>query len=167
MMGGHKYKKALYALAISCLANGVTSQTQQSSWNDWQEDIQTPINNMRPQGDGKGGNTRQITLDITDQLDALDGGKERLVYAINGRPFNGGEPIFLEEGEEVEIELNNFSDQLNTSTTLHAHGIEQIGSQFNDGVPGVSQNVSFLILLIRKTLVNKEKGHQTRREFYL
>lgn len=130
-----RHKSTIFTTLLSLLA---LSHSQSLDWS-WQHDLETPIDeHMRPEGDGKGGNTRYITLNITDEMASLDGDEERQVYAINGRPFNAGEAIFLEEDEEVEIELNNNSEELNTSTTLHAHGIEQIGSVYNDGVPGVS-----------------------------
>ncbi|EOR01328.1 Laccase-1 [Wallemia ichthyophaga EXF-994] len=133
--------KHLYTIFATLLSLLTITKTQSLGWK-LQHDLQGPIQQpMRPEGDGRGGNTRYITLNITDELASLDGDDERYVYAVNGRAFNGGEAIFLEEDEEVEIELNNNSKELNTSTTLHAHGIEQIGSVYNDGVPGVSQNV--------------------------
>ena len=136
-----KHSFRILSTLLSLLALGV-AQGGGPQPPSWQQSLEMPIHShMRPEGDGKGGNTRYITLNITDELASLDGDKERYVYAINGRAFNGGEAIFLEEDEEVEIEVNNLSDTLNTSTTLHAHGIEQIGSVYNDGVPGVSQNV--------------------------
>lgn len=80
--------------------------------------------------------TRKFTLNITEVLTNLDGGKSRNMFAINGQPFNGAEPLVVDEDDVVEIEyINNAS----TNSTLHAHGIVQQGTMYSDGVPGVSQ----------------------------
>ncbi|TIB68511.1 hypothetical protein E3Q23_03673 [Wallemia mellicola] len=78
----------------------------------------------------------KFTLNVTEVLTTLDGGKLRNMFAINGKPFYGAQPLVIDEDDVVEIEyINNAS----SNTTLHAHGIVQQGTMYSDGVPGVSQ----------------------------
>ncbi|TIA88158.1 hypothetical protein E3P81_03635 [Wallemia ichthyophaga] len=79
---------------------------------------------------------KKITLEVTEMVTSLDGGKPREMFAINGRPFNGAEPIVVDEDDVVEIDYIN---NAHTNTTLHAHGITQSGTIWSDGVPGVTQ----------------------------
>lgn len=81
-------------------------------------------------------NVRKITLNVTETITSLDGGKPRSMFAINGRPFNGAEPLIIDEDDIVQIDyLNN----AHTNSTLHAHGITQRDTFWSDGVPGVTQ----------------------------
>lgn len=125
---------------LSVLA-ALTSMVVCQQYPSLEDELNTPLDEKRPHGDGKGGDTKKVVLEVTESQDSLDGDSERKVYAINGRPFNGGDAIYLDEDQEIEIEVINNVAEDGPPTTLHAHGIEQISTQFNDGVPGVSQTL--------------------------
>lgn len=57
------------------------------------------------------------------------------VPAINGQ--FPGPTIYATEGDEIEVLVRNQLENANTS--IHYHGIRQIGSTESDGVPGVTQ----------------------------
>lgn len=60
-------------------------------------------------------------------------------HVRNGILMNGqfpGPTLELNQGDNVEFIVHNF---LPFATTVHAHGIEQRGTPWSDGVPGVSQ----------------------------
>ncbi|RHZ59020.1 multicopper oxidase [Aspergillus thermomutatus] len=45
-------------------------------------------------------------------------------------------PLYLRQGDDVEFMVDN---QLPFATTIHFHGIDQTGTPWSDGVPGLSQ----------------------------
>ncbi|KAJ5374028.1 Multicopper oxidase type 2 [Penicillium concentricum] len=79
--------------------------------------------------------TKKFELNLTWDTKAPDG-VERQQALINGQ-FPGPSLIF-DEGDNVEVTVNNF---LPFNTTMHWHGIEQQGTSWSDGVPGVSQRL--------------------------
>ncbi|KAL2698464.1 hypothetical protein AAEP93_009852 [Penicillium crustosum] len=79
--------------------------------------------------------TKKFELNLTWDTKAPDG-VERQQALINGQ-FPGPSLIF-DEGDNVEVTVNNF---LPYNTTMHWHGIEQQGTSWSDGVPGVSQRL--------------------------
>ncbi|KAI0768684.1 Cupredoxin [Trametes elegans] len=73
---------------------------------------------------------------VSEGLRNPDGGKERMVYLINGE--FPGKPLYLDQGDKVEMNVHaNTTEGL----TVHFHGISQQGTPWSDGVPGVSQRV--------------------------
>ncbi|KIY43564.1 hypothetical protein FISHEDRAFT_52806 [Fistulina hepatica ATCC 64428] len=78
--------------------------------------------------------TVQYEVVVSEGTANPDGAKERMVYLINGA--FPGEQFTLDENDDVQVfVVNNAS----TPFTMHFHGIDQIGTPFSDGVPGVSQ----------------------------
>lgn len=60
-------------------------------------------------------------------------------HVRNGILMNGqfpGPTLELNQGDDVEFIVHN---SLPFATTIHAHGIDQVGTPWSDGVPGVSQ----------------------------
>ncbi|KAJ5693629.1 hypothetical protein N7536_004041 [Penicillium majusculum] len=71
-------------------------------------------------------------------------GVSRPVISTNGQ--FPGPPLRINQGDSVEFLVDN---RCPFNTTIHFHGIEQLGTPWSDGVPGVSQrsirpNTSFL-----------------------
>lgn len=82
----------------------------------------------------KTGFTRRYTLTITSQTIDFDG-TPKPAFAINGK--TPGEPIIANWGDDVEVTVvNGLSDN---ATTIHWHGIRQVGTNDQDGVPGVTE----------------------------
>ncbi|KAJ5824097.1 Multicopper oxidase type 2 [Penicillium robsamsonii] len=79
--------------------------------------------------------TKKFELNLTWGTEAPDG-VERQQALINGQ--FPGPPLIFDEGDNVEVTVNNF---LPFNTTMHWHGIEQQGTSWSDGVPGVSQRL--------------------------
>ncbi|CAI7620928.1 unnamed protein product [Penicillium glandicola] len=79
--------------------------------------------------------TKKFELNLTWDTKAPDG-VERQQALINGQ--FPGPPLIFDEGDNVEVTVNNF---LPFNTTMHWHGIEQQGTSWSDGVPGVSQRL--------------------------
>ncbi|PLW16166.1 hypothetical protein PCANC_19095 [Puccinia coronata f. sp. avenae] len=77
--------------------------------------------------------TRRYTLTVTETTAALDGFL-RPVLAINNQI--PGPLIEANEGDRLEITVIN---QMNISLTMHWHGLYQNGSNWEDGVTGVTQ----------------------------
>ncbi|KAJ6082566.1 hypothetical protein N7499_007440 [Penicillium canescens] len=78
---------------------------------------------------------RRFVLNLTWDTRAPDG-VERKQALINGQ-FPGS-PLLMDEGDKVEVTVNNY---LPYNTTIHYHGLEQQGTSWSDGVPGVSQRL--------------------------
>ncbi|CAG8925708.1 unnamed protein product [Penicillium salamii] len=78
---------------------------------------------------------KKFELDLTWSSRAPDG-VERQQILVNGQ--FPGPPLIFDEGDDVEVTVNNF---LQSDTTVHYHGIEQQGTSWSDGVPGVSQKL--------------------------
>ncbi|TRM69923.1 Cupredoxin [Schizophyllum amplum] len=82
----------------------------------------------------KVGGTLHYDVVVSEGVANPDGGKERMVYLINGH--YPAKPLFLDQGDDVEIfVLVNISEAM----TMHFHGIDQHGTPWSDGVPGISQ----------------------------
>lgn len=80
------------------------------------------------------GKTKKYTLTITKENLDFDGSLKES-FAINGK--TPGEPIVANWGDIVEVTVvNGLSDN---ATTIHWHGIRQIGTNDQDGVPGVTE----------------------------
>lgn len=78
--------------------------------------------------------TVHYEIDLTWGPAAPDG-HQRNVILMNGQPAPG--PLLeLHEGDNVEILVHN---HLSFEETVHWHGIEQVGTPWSDGVPGLSQ----------------------------
>ncbi|KAJ6002421.1 hypothetical protein N7451_004968 [Penicillium sp. IBT 35674x] len=77
--------------------------------------------------------TKQFELNLTWELGAPDG-VAREQFLVNGQ--FPGPPLIMDEGDNIEVTVNNFTP---FNTTIHYHGIEQTGTPWSDGVPGVSQ----------------------------
>ncbi|KAJ5312082.1 hypothetical protein PENANT_c011G07955 [Penicillium antarcticum] len=82
-----------------------------------------------------------VTLSWTNRTVA---GVSRPVIAMNGQ--YPGPPLNINQGDNVQFLVDN---RCPFNATVHFHGIEQIGTPWSDGVPGVSQrsispNTTFL-----------------------
>ncbi|KAJ5924316.1 hypothetical protein N7466_008503 [Penicillium verhagenii] len=77
--------------------------------------------------------TKHFELNLTWESRAPDG-VAREQFLVNGQ--FPGPPLIMDEGDNVQVTVNNFSP---FNTTIHYHGIEQKGTPWSDGVPGVSQ----------------------------
>ncbi|KAJ6103637.1 hypothetical protein N7486_003859 [Penicillium sp. IBT 16267x] len=77
--------------------------------------------------------TKQFELNLTWESWAPDG-VAREQFLVNGQ--FPGPPLIMDEGDNIEVTVNNFTP---FNTTIHYHGIEQEGTPWSDGVPGVSQ----------------------------
>ncbi|OGE51743.1 hypothetical protein PENARI_c012G11556 [Penicillium arizonense] len=78
---------------------------------------------------------KRFVLNLTWDTRAPDG-VERKQALINGQ--FPGPPLLMDEGDKVEVTVNNY---LPYNTTIHYHGLEQQGTSWSDGVPGVSQRL--------------------------
>ncbi|KAJ5668313.1 laccase TilA [Penicillium maclennaniae] len=74
----------------------------------------------------------EVNLTWADWHDAP--GTPRKMIFTNGQ-FPGPE-LRLHQGDNVEFYVNN---NLPNATTIHFHGIDQLGTPWSDGVPGLSQ----------------------------
>jgi len=82
----------------------------------------------------KTGETKRYLLTITNELISFDG-TPKASFAINGK--TPGEPIVANWGDMVEVTIvNGLTDN---ATAIHWHGIRQIGTNDQDGVPGVTE----------------------------
>ncbi|MCJ1286312.1 hypothetical protein MMC26_005657 [Xylographa opegraphella] len=75
----------------------------------------------------------QFKLDLTWETYSPDGNARQMVL-MNGQ-FPGPQ-LNLDYGDDVEVVVYN---NLPTEATVHFHGIEQLGTPWSDGVPGISQ----------------------------
>lgn len=73
------------------------------------------------------------TMKFTWEVGAPNGNARKMIK-INGK--FPGPSIIADEGDIIEVKVDN---QLPFNTTIHWHGIEQRGSPWSDGVPGLSQ----------------------------
>ncbi|GAB1522214.1 hypothetical protein RhiTH_005326 [Rhizoctonia solani] len=76
---------------------------------------------------------RQYTLVVTHSNIAPDG-VSRSAWLVNGT--TPGPTIVADEGDQLSINVINKGDE---PITIHWHGIEQLGTPWSDGVPGVTQ----------------------------
>ncbi|KDQ18298.1 hypothetical protein BOTBODRAFT_28712 [Botryobasidium botryosum FD-172 SS1] len=79
--------------------------------------------------------TRKYDLEITKGYNAPDG-ITRMAYLVNGQ--TPGPEIRARQGDDLEISVTNASP---VNFTIHFHGIEQEGTPWSDGVPGVTQRM--------------------------
>ncbi|KAJ5788527.1 Multicopper oxidase type 2 [Penicillium paradoxum] len=79
--------------------------------------------------------TKKFELNLRWSSSAPDG-VEREHALINGQ--FPGPPLIFDQGDNIEVTVNNY---LPFNTTMHWHGIEQLGTSWSDGVPGVSQRL--------------------------
>jgi len=84
------------------------------------------------------------------------------VYLINGQ--QPGPLIEAEEGDDLEVFVNN---QLSVETTIHWHGLLQTGTPDMDGVPGVTQVSTRLVLLRSEANICSSVPNPIRRQFHL
>ncbi|CEL63522.1 Laccase-1 OS=Emericella nidulans (strain FGSC A4 / ATCC 38163 / CBS 112,46 / NRRL 194 / M139) GN=yA PE=2 SV=3 [Rhizoctonia solani AG-1 IB] len=76
---------------------------------------------------------RQHTLTVTNGTSNADG-YTRSSFLINGQ--TPGPHFVWDEGDDVSVTvINNAGDPI----TIHWHGIEQFGTPWSDGVPGLTQ----------------------------
>jgi len=81
------------------------------------------------------GQTKKFNLVIEDAVVDFDGTGAKPAFTINGK--TPGEAIVANWGDMVEITVTN---KLTTnSTTIHWHGIRQLGTNDQDGVPGITE----------------------------
>jgi FtsP/CotA-like multicopper oxidase with cupredoxin domain len=59
---------------------------------------------------------------------------ERPLFLVNGQ--SPGPTLEIDQGDRVVVRVQNNSP---SKTSIHFHGIEQIGTPWSDGVPGVTQ----------------------------
>ncbi|KAG8700117.1 hypothetical protein FRC08_004918 [Ceratobasidium sp. 394] len=76
---------------------------------------------------------RQYALNITHGTIAPDGVSRR-AWLVNGA--TPGPTIVADEGDQVSVKVINNGDE---PITIHWHGIEQQGTPWSDGVPGITQ----------------------------
>ena len=76
-----------------------------------------------------------FTIDVTWQATDPSKGISRNAILTNGSM--PGPPLKLKVGDCVDFVVNN---NLPNVTSVHFHGIRQLGSAWSDGVPGVSQD---------------------------
>lgn len=81
------------------------------------------------------GDTRYYRLVLTQGFVDADNNGARPVYLINGK--TPGEAIEANWGDIVVIEVDNqIGDNI---TSIHWHGVRQVGTNDQDGVPGVTE----------------------------
>ncbi|RVX69828.1 hypothetical protein B0A52_05662 [Exophiala mesophila] len=80
------------------------------------------------------GETKKYVLTLTEQVTIHDG-ISSTQFAINGK--SPGEPIVANWGDMVEVTVVN--GLTSNATTIHWHGIRQVGTNDQDGVPGISE----------------------------
>ncbi|KAE8452253.1 hypothetical protein EG329_000953 [Mollisiaceae sp. DMI_Dod_QoI] len=81
----------------------------------------------------KRGRTVHFSLKLTWEKGAPDGFEREMIFMNGQFP---GPTLNIVEGDDVEFAVTN---NLPFGTTIHFHGIEQFGTPWSDGVPGLSQ----------------------------
>ncbi|KAF8681336.1 multicopper oxidase family [Rhizoctonia solani] len=76
---------------------------------------------------------RQHTLELTYSTNNADG-TIRESWLINGQ--TPGPHLVWDEGDDISVKVINKGHE---PVTMHWHGIEQVGSLWSDGVPGLTQ----------------------------
>ncbi|GKZ88736.1 hypothetical protein CBS63078_10198 [Aspergillus niger] len=79
------------------------------------------------------GRVVQFQLDLTYEDVSVAGDVHKAIVSNGQVP---GPTLWLKQGDDVEFLVNN---SMSISTTVHFHGIEQLGTPWSDGVPGLSQ----------------------------
>ncbi|ORZ00330.1 multicopper oxidase-domain-containing protein [Syncephalastrum racemosum] len=81
---------------------------------------------------------RRFDLNITSNLLNPDCHTGLIPAPLVNNQFQGP-AIRVAQGDDVEITVRNMMDEPSASTSVHFHGIRQIGTVESDGVPGVTQ----------------------------
>lgn len=102
--------------------------TSRSCWGDY--DIDTDYYEVIPDT----GVTREYWLVAQETIAAPDG-YQRQVYAFNGTV--PGPTIMADWGDTIIVHVTN--EIPDNGTSVHWHGIRQLGANEYDGVPGVTQ----------------------------
>ena len=85
--------------------------------------------------DARGNPAKKFSITLTwETADIVGATNPRNVILMNGTL--PGPTLNLNVGDNVQFEVHN---KLPFSTTIHFHGIEQKGTPWSDGVPGLSQ----------------------------
>ncbi|OJJ74240.1 hypothetical protein ASPBRDRAFT_171198 [Aspergillus brasiliensis CBS 101740] len=79
------------------------------------------------------GRVVQFQLDLTYEDVSVAGDVHKAIMSNGQIP---GPTLWLKQGDDVEFLVNN---SMSINTTVHFHGIEQLGTPWSDGVPGLSQ----------------------------
>ncbi|PYH69631.1 multicopper oxidase [Aspergillus vadensis CBS 113365] len=79
------------------------------------------------------GRVVQFQLDLTYEDVSVAGDVHKAIVSNGQIP---GPTLWLKQGDDVEFLVNN---SMSINTTVHFHGIEQLGTPWSDGVPGLSQ----------------------------
>lgn len=74
----------------------------------------------------------QVVLELTKGESSPDCFSTQ-TYLVNGK-FTGP-TIYAKQGQKLTVTVNNL---LNSSISIHFHGLKQKGSQFADGASGIS-----------------------------
>ncbi|CAG8770841.1 12671_t:CDS:2, partial [Gigaspora rosea] len=111
------------------------------------------------------GNVKVFNFTISKGSYAPDG-FNRNVHLINGKFL--GPTIECDKGDTIVINVIN---ELDEDTTIHSHGISQLGSPWYDGVPGQSQcgipsNGTFTYKF-QNTMYNKKNSHSHLKTQYV
>lgn len=109
-------------------ARCVNSATDRACWGDY--DISTDYYDVVPDT----GVTREYWFSVENTTAAPDG-RERIVLAVNGSI--PGPTIIADWGDEVVVHVTN--NLANNGSTIHWHGIRQNYTNYQDGVPSVTQ----------------------------
>lgn len=75
----------------------------------------------------------QFELTLSDSYQTKDG-TYKAYKTING--VSPGPPIIVDEDEWIEVTVHN---RLETSVSIHFHGVLQLETPWSDGVPGITQ----------------------------
>ncbi|KAG9098066.1 hypothetical protein FRC06_006844 [Ceratobasidium sp. 370] len=76
---------------------------------------------------------RVLTLNVTYGTSNVDG-TAKPSWLINGQ--TPGPHLVWDEGDQISVTVYNYGPE---SMTMHWHGIEQLGTPWSDGVPGLTQ----------------------------
>ncbi|EPS34528.1 hypothetical protein PDE_09492 [Penicillium oxalicum 114-2] len=75
----------------------------------------------------------QFELDLTWQKGSPNGNVREMIFMNDQFP---GPELRLDQGDDVEFIVHN---HMPFQTSIHFHGIEQLGTPWSDGVPGLTQ----------------------------
>lgn len=81
------------------------------------------------------GETKKFSLVIAEGTVDFDGTSPKPAFTVNGK--TPGEAIVANWGDMVEVTVTN--SMTHNATTIHWHGIRQLGTNDQDGVPGVTE----------------------------
>lgn len=107
--------------------NSAADRSKWCNWKDLDSDVYA--------NDYQTGVTRQFTFTIENITLQYDGTGPKLALAINGQV--PGPVIEANWGDMVQVTvINNMPDN---ATSIHFHGVRQLGTNDQDGVPGVTE----------------------------